>query len=288
MTALPPAPGPAELRQGLLAVSVLRGVDLAPSADGVVLPGRDGRRDVHVPWVECRRALAGRDPLADDGQERLVRWLQARRWAADLEDGELAERLRPAGLPVEHLLHPGLDWVQERVLGGALDLGLAAAGLDPDDPDAVVLLPTPVLDEADVDVPAAWAQARALLEDLGRLAAQLLARDAQARLRPVGDCDAVTLLGARSLRTALAAGSGMASVVVPMLRRGWTRLSLVDPAFAPAAAAATAPAERGFPRPLLVTADEVQQVAEGGRPDDLVLRQPGAADSPWGRAVLRR
>lgn len=283
-----PLPAPAALRQGLLAVSVLRGVDLQPGTDGVVLPGDAARRDVHVPWDECRRALGGHDPLSDDGQERLTRWLQARRWAADLEDGELAERLRPVGLPVEHLLHPGPEWVQEHVLGGALDLGLAAAGLDPDDPDAVVLVPPPATDEAGVDVPRAWAEARALLEDLGRLAAQLLARDAQARLRPVGDCDVVTLLGARSLRAALAADGGMASVVAPMLRRGWTRLSLVDPAFAPAAAAATAPAERGFPRPLLVTADEVQQVAAGGRPADLALRQAGAADSPWGREVLRR
>ena len=99
------------------------------------------------------------------------------------------------------------------------------------------------------------------------------------------------MINSAQLLTASAAApadGGMAAVVAPMLRRGWTRLSLVDPAFAPAAAAATAPAERGFPRPLLVTVDEVKQVAEGGRPADLALRQRGATDSPWGRQVLRR
>ena len=67
----------------------------------------------------------------------------------------------------------------------------------------------------------------------------------------------------------------MTGAVVPMLRRGWTRLSLVDPAFGPAAAAATAAAERGFPRPLLVTADELTQVPEGGDPAGQLLRRRG-------------
>ena len=77
----------------------------------------------------------------------------------------------------------------------------------------------------------------------------------------------MTLLGSRALRAGLAGpAGGLAGVVVPMRRRGWTRLGLVDPAFGPAAAAATAAAERGFPRPLLVTVDEVSMVPVGGRP----------------------
>ncbi len=71
-----------------------------------------------------------------------------------------------------------------------------------------------------------------------------------------------------------------------MRRRGWTRLALVDPAFAVAAAAATDPEERGFARPLLVTADEVTQAPAGGG-DAVALRQPGADASPWGRQVQR-
>ena len=97
----------------------------------------------------------------------------------------------------------------------------------------------------------------------------------------------MTLLGARSLRTALARdGGGLGAAVVPMRRRGWTRLAMIDPAFGPAAAAATPETERGFTRPLLVTADELALVPEGGRPD-LVLRDP-AADVPWVRDVLYR
>lgn len=283
---LPAEPGPLELRRGVLAVSVLHDLDVEPGELGVVLPGPPR---VHVPWTECRRAVAGWDPEGGRGRQRLTRWLQARRWAADLGRDALLPRLRPAGLPVGHLLHPGLDWVCERVLGDALDLGLGAVGMDPNRPDEVVLLPRTALDAARLDLEQVWPPARALLEELGALAAALLARDAKGLLRPVGDCDVVTLLGARSLRAALATvDSGMASAVVPMRRRGWTRLSLIDPAFGPAAAAATAAADRGFARPLLLTADEVIEVAERHRPETLALRQPANAAAPWGRDVLRQ
>ena len=116
-----------ELRRGVLAVSVLNDVDIEPAALGVTLPGTP---PIWVPWAECRRALAGHDPETT-GRRRLTDWLQARRWAADLTPEQLRERLRPVGLPVEHVLHPGLDWVRVRVLGDALDLGLGAVELDP-------------------------------------------------------------------------------------------------------------------------------------------------------------
>lgn len=276
------APTATELRRVVLAVSVLHDVDLEPAAHGVVLPGAP---EVRVSWVECRRALAGHDPQTT-GRRRLTDWLQARRWAADRSPAQLRERLRPVGLPVRHVLHPGHDWVRERVLGGALDLGLGAVDLDPADPDRVVLLPSPAFEASGLDAREAWTQAGVLLERLGALAAERMHGDRRGLLRPLGDCDAVTLLGSRALRTALARDAGgLAAAVVPMRRRGWTRLSRIDPAFGPAAAAATSAVDRGFDRPLLVTADELTVVPAGGR--HLVLGDPGA-DEPWATDVLYR
>lgn len=278
-------PTPLELRRGVLAVSVLHDVDVEPSALGVRLPGEPR---VWVSWTECRRALAGHDPETDAGRTRLASWLLARRWAADVGPEHLRLALRPVGLPVDHLLHPGLGWVCERVLGDALDLGLGAVGLDPSDPDRVVLLPTDVLDASGIDAAAAWVDASRELDRLGALAADRLRLDTKGVLRPLGDADVLTLLGSRALRSALAAeAGGMAAVIAPMRRRGWTRIALVDPAFGPAAAAATSAAERGFVRPLLLTADEVTVVPEGGRPQDVALRDP-AVDAPWQRDVLYR
>jgi len=65
-----------ELRRGVLAVSVLHDLDLAPAPLGVTLTGPPS---VWVPWGECRRALAGHDPETRTGRERLARWLTARR-----------------------------------------------------------------------------------------------------------------------------------------------------------------------------------------------------------------
>jgi hypothetical protein len=274
-------PSDVELRRGVLAVSVLSDLDVLPGDDGVVLTSPPA---VDVLTDELLSALAGAPPEGETGRLRLTGWLLARRWAADAGPEVLAERLRPVGLPVGHPLHPGPGWVRERVLGGALHLGFGAVGLDPGDPDAVVVLPPPAL--AGLDADALWPAARAYLEAMGTLAADRLALDTKGILRPSGDCDVATLLGSRSLRAALAAGAGgMAVAVVPMRRRGWTRLTSVDPAFGPAAAAATAPADRGFTRPLLVTADEVALPAEGGSPADLALADPAV---PSVREVLYR
>ncbi len=279
------APSATELRRGVLAVSVLHDVDIEPAALGITLPGTP---PVWIPWAECRRALAGHDPETT-GRRRLADWLQARRWAADLSPEHLLQRLRPVGLPVTHVLHPGLDWVRERVLGDALDLGFGAVNLDPSDPDRVVLLPATALDDAGLDIGAAWAIARSRLEELGQLAADRLRRNRHGQLRPLGDCDVVTLLGSRALRAALAKDAhGMGAAVVPMRRRGWTQLALIDPAFGPAAARATEATERGFERPLLVTADELTEVADGGRAQTIVLRDPAVADQPWLKDVLYR
>lgn len=271
-----------QLRRGVLAVSVLHDVDVALSLLGVVLPGEP---TLSVSWDECRTVLADRHPESDEGRGRLAAWLLARRRAADLGPERLVASLRPVGLPNDHVLHPGEDWVRERVLGDALDLGLGVVGLDPSDPGRVDLLPTPALVAAGLSVATAWEGARAYLEQMGSLAATRLLRDARGVLRPFGDCDVLTLLGSRALREALAQEhQGLAPVLAPMRRRGWTRLALVDPAFGPAAAAATEAIDRGFPRPLLVTADELTLVAPGGRPQDL-LSVPAPAD-PWSGSLM--
>lgn len=261
-----------ELRRTVLAVSVLDDLDIEPAALGVSLPGSP---TVWVSWDECREALTGHDPSTATGRKRLGRWLLARRWSADLSADQLRTRLRPVGLPIGHVLHPGESWVCQRVLGDALDLGLGAVDIDPHDPDHVVLLPRRHLVAAGLDPVVEWPGAVSYLERMGELAALRLRGSALGQLRPHGDCDAVTLLGARSLRAALAAQhDGMGAIVVPMRRRGWTNLSLIDPAFGPAAAAATDLSERGFQRPLLVTADEVAVAAQGGRPALFCLRDP--------------
>ena len=279
------APTGPELRRGVLAVSVLNDLDIEPAKLGVTLTGTPS---VWVSWGECRRALAGADPEQPAGRARLTAWLLARRWAADTSRSDLLTSLRPVGLPVEHALHPGLDWVCERVMGGALDLGLGAVELDPEEPDRVVLLPPAALAAAGIEPDVVWPSARRRLEELGALAAERALRDPKGVLKPMGDCDVVTLLGARSLRTALAQdGGGLGAAAVPMRRRGWIKLSLIDPAFAPAAAAASSAADRGFVRPLLMTPDELTIVPEGGRPTEIVLRDPVGVDA-WSRDVLYR
>jgi hypothetical protein len=269
----------------VLAVSVLHDLDIEPAKLGVSLTGAP---TVWVSWGECRRALAGHDPETPVGRERLARWLLARRWAADVSLDDLRERLRPVGLPVDHLLHPGLDWVRRRVLGDALDLGLGAVDIDPSDPDHVVLLPQPLLDALGLDAEREWQQAEEYLERMGTVAGERLAPDAKGQLRPIGDCDAVTLLGSQALRAAIAnEAGGLGAVVAPMRKRAWTKLALIDPAFGPAAAAATPAEERGFLRPLLVTAEELTLAVEGGRPTEIALRDP-SSDAPWLRDVLYR
>ena len=269
----------------MLGVSVLHDLDIEPNKQGVRLTGKP---TVFVPWVECRRALAGIHPETDEGRERLARWLLARRWVADRSRLELVERVRPVGLPHDHPLHLGREWVRRNVLGDALDLGLGFVDLDPADPDRVLLAPPPALDAAGLDANLLWEHAQTYLEQMGTLASASLGSDRRGTLRPVGDCDVVTLLGARSLRAAIAErAGGMGTVVAPMLRRGWTEMALVDPAFAPAAYAATPPVERGFPRPTLVTRDELVVATPGGRPDDLPMRDP-VTSATFDRDVLYR
>lgn len=271
------------LKRALLSVTVYHGFDFRPCDEGVVLAGRPERL---VRWSDCRSALGGLSaghPVAPDVLARFLAMLQTVEAAPELL---LADSARVVGLPVDHPLNPGLAWVVERLHGDALDLGLGIRGLDPVNGERVVIVTPAVWDVLGIDPLRWWRNARGRLEDMGTVAVERLVREPDA-LRPVGDADAVTLLGSRRLREALAGrDGGMAAIAVPMRRRGWTRLSLLDPAFAPAAAAATDPVDRGFPRPLLVTADEVVLAADGNWAREAVLdgRLHGADVAPLQRA----
>lgn len=278
---------PLVLRRCALAVSVLHDLDLLPDEDeGVLLTAAP---PVRVSWDECRRALGEVDPESALGRRRLAGWLLARRWVADRSFDQLAERARPVGMVVGSELHPGQDWVRRRILGGALDLGPGFLGLDPSRPDHVVAPPNGVLVAAGIDPAAWWPAALDYLERMGARATERWTRDPAAPLRPMGDCDVVTLLSSATLRSALAGGTagGMRAVAVPMRTRGWLDLSRIDPAFALAAAAATEPAERGFDRPVLVTADEVVLPVAGGRPAEIVLRDPAVGSEELRDALYR-
>ena len=271
------APDPTALRRTALAVSVLDDVDLEPFGAGIVLRGGP---PVEIPWVELRRVVAGADPASDLARIRVRRHLHARRYIADTPVEELQGRARPVGHPVDDPLHPGVDWIRERVLGGALDLGYGFVGIGPD-PDAVVVAPTAALDAAGVNPAEWWPVTRHYVERMGAVAVDRLKADRSAVLRPIGDCDVVALMASQALRIHLVSGEagGLRTAAVPMRRRGWLDPARIDPAFAVAAAAATDVLERGFPRPLLLTADEVTLAPVGGRPAEIVLRDPAVAAS---------
>jgi len=257
-------PEPPELRRCALAVAVLHDVDILPATDGVVLPGPP---EVHVRWAECRRALSGTPADSDAGRARLARWLLLRRALADHPLELLQRNARPWGSPVDSPLHPGMDWVRRRVLGDALDLGFAFVGLDRANPERPVPVPARLLASAKVDPTPWWTEAVVYLERMGEMALDRLKRsNPRTPLRPMGDCDVVTLLGSMTLRAGIAtpAAHGMRTVAVPMRNRGWLDLSRIDPAFSQAAARLTDITERGFARPLLVTREEVVQVRPGG------------------------
>lgn len=250
-----PVPDIAALRLAALTVSVLNDIDLQPTEDGIVLTGP---APVAVSWAQCRLALAGHKPESEDGCSRLASWLVARRAVSEPTSAELARQARPVALPRGHRLHPGPDWVREHVLGGILDVGLGILIADRESARDVLVVPPSVWAAAGIDPAPWWPLARDYLSAMSLLAAQRRLRAPRDVLRPMGDCDVVTLLADRGFRAPLAAtAGGMAAVAVPMRRRGWTELRAIDPAFAVAAAALTAPEERGFAGPLLVTPDEV-------------------------------
>lgn len=276
------------LRRCALAVSVLYDIDLVPHADGVTLP-----RAGLVTWAAIARAVATVDVNSEQARERLGEWIWVREQVAGTPIPVLEASARVVGMPVDDSLHPGADWVREHVPGGALELGLGLVGLDPQSPETVVPVAESVLLDAGLYGDSWWPAARERLDRMGELAAQRRQRDDAAPIRPMGDADVVTLLGTRALRARLAAEQpdGLATVVVPLRDRGWAPATRMDPAFGPAVAAIADDVDRGFARPLLVTAEELALVRERGTAVQQVLRDSAdlASDgSPWQRTVAPR
>jgi hypothetical protein len=268
----------------MLAVSVLDDVDMLPTDDGMVLSGVP---KLTVTFAHIAAAIGTADPAAPIARRRLELWLRARRAIADKSLDELAETIRPVGLPVGHDLHPGPSWVRQPILGGCLDLGVGFVGLFRDAPEAVVVTPQSVLDAAGIDPGPWWRGATEYLENMGALATTRWRRDPRSPVRPMGDCDVITLLASSLFRGALCADAGgMRAIAAPVRTRGWLELSRIDPAFAQTAAALADDESRGFPRPLLLTVDEVSMVSEGGRPAEIVLRDPATDEKRWLRDVL--
>jgi len=272
------------LRRCALAVSVLSDVDIEPADDGVRLPGLP---EIFVSDVDLWRAVGGADADSDLARRRLTRWLRVRRAIAERSLDELAEIVRPVGLPVGHELHEGESWVRQRVLGGCLDVGIGFVGLQRSEPDRVLVAPQSVLDATGIDPTPWWRGATEYLENMGALATSRWRRTPAAPLRPMGDCDVVTLLASEVFRGALCADAGgMRAVAVPVRHRGWLELSRIDPAFVQAAAALADDDERGFPRPVLLTVDEVVVALPGGKPAEIVLRDAASDGQRWLRDVL--
>jgi hypothetical protein len=274
------------LGRDALAVSVLHDLDLTLTEEGIVLPGLPA---VDLAWDECERALDGARSESRTARLRLATWLLARRQLADVvpagavaaADAGLLRRARPIGIPVGHPCHPGPGWVTSRVMGDAIDLGLGLLGLDPARPDAVLPVSPDLVTAAGLDDSGCWDAALTYLDTMASIAVERWRRSPTGPLKPVGDCDVVTLLASPVFRSALAgARGGMCACVVPTRTRGWTELRRVDPAYAVTAAAATSDSEKGFDRPLLVTADEVGLAVAGGRPAEIALRD-AEADPPW-------
>jgi hypothetical protein len=263
---------PPALRRLALAVAVLYDVDLVPQDGGVVLTGS---HDIRVSWAtlsdvveraDQARWAAGEDPTDRSRHEALAAWLVAR---CAVDDVQSDPGLVALGIPAGDVNHPGPAWVRETIPGDALCLGFGY-GEAFTEPKPV---PPGVLEHAGIDVDAAWTRVRAELERLGSLAAERERRQLRRAIVPFGGADVVTLLGSASLRqelVALEGDGGMIGLIVPLRTRGWRATYVSDPAFGPALAAAMPEMERGFARPLLITAEEISEVRAGGDPSRLL------------------
>lgn len=271
-------PPPPALRQCVLAVSVIDGLDLLPRDRAVRFSG--DHRTLHIGWDEIAFAVGDHAPDGDPARRRLRTWLRHRAALSRLVSPH--EVARPVALPPGHQLHPGPDWVQHQVPGEALQVGIGLLGLLAD-PDEVVVVSPDVLRAADIDASGWWPDAVRALEQTGARAAQRALRDPSVPLRPFGDLDVLTLLASAAYRRTLCAEDpmGWRTAAVPMRTRGWLDLSRIDPAFAAAAALATEPPERGFARAVLITPEEVVMVGSVGRSARHALQDPPARIDPW-------
>jgi len=251
---VPVSPG---IRQVVLAVLVQQDrEDVRVSPGGVQLSSLGG----FVPW-ETMSVMA---PPAWPWQARVdlvTDLLNAAQWACQplpLLEGTL----RVHAEPLASLRAPAGDtWAVEPVHGGALTLGWGATGVDPDRPGRVVPIADLIWVLAGVDAWAWWGAARARQERDGQLCALRWATGVLGKdeLRPVRNHDVITLLGTRSLRSAVTTRlrSEMVSVGCPTRSTAWLLHGEVDLSFVTLAFDASQPHEQAFRHPLLMTADEL-------------------------------
>ena len=273
------------LRRCMLAVSVLDDIDMLPTDDGMVL---NGVPELTVSFAHIAAAIGTADPAEPIARRRLELWLRARRAIADKSSGRARGDHQAGGSPgrSRHCIR-GRVGCGSRFSVAASTWASASSGLFGDAPDAVVVTPQTVLDAAGIDPGPWWRGATEYLENMGALATTRWRRDPRSPVRPMGDCDVITLLASSLFRGALCADAGgMRAIAAPVRTRGWLDLSRIDPAFAQTAAALADDESRGFPRPLLLTVDEVSMVSDGGRPAEIVLRDPATDEKRWLRDVL--
>ena len=255
----------------MLAVCVLDDLDIAIGDHSAIVADT-----IEMSWSEIELAIA---PYSSDG-DRAVRsartWVRTRLRVSNWSPAQQLARVRPMGLPVGHVLHPGALWVRERVLGGSLEVGLGLRDTA-DDPEVVQVLDPALVTYLGINIDVWWERACNYREEMAEFAIERLARDPVSTLRSVGDCDVPTLLSSRAFRHQIVQvdDSGMRSAAVPTRTHGWLDLGRIDPAFAVAAADAVPDEQRGFTRPLLITRDEVVQVPDGG--DHRLLDSRGIA-----------
>jgi hypothetical protein len=248
------------LRRCLLSVCVLGDLDMIPHDDGVELTGPV---PVLVGWEELEYAVGTFPPESPIGRRRVEELLRLRLAVAQRPPGTGLGpgRARVVALPPGHAAHPGPTWVREVVPGGVLELGLGVAGLLPDE-EAVIAVPPMVEALAGGDTERAWTQARAHADRMGALAVHRLRRSGDGVLRPVGGCDAFTLLSTEQIRRQMIGSSplGMTGLVAPTRREAWPAPVPAEPEFLYLAWTMTDAHDRGTPYPLMITRDEVGAV----------------------------
>ena len=270
-------PIPMQLRREVLAVMLLDDsglADLDLDDDGV--HARADSSSVFMSWPELEVAanLHSISDTAHSIRRHIARWMRLRihlsDCAATLGDSyanHVVTRVRPRALPADHALHPGSSWLVTRVLGGSTHSGLALRGFNDDglaDSESAGLLPIKLLEYAAVPTEPAVTRAYQYVHDMAELAVDRHRHDPSAVMRSLGDADVPTLLTSPLYRHTVLDGQGMRSAAIPSRHRGWLDLGRLDPAFAVSAAALTDPDERGYTRPILITADEITMVKPGG------------------------
>ena len=280
-------PTPVELRRDVLAVTLLDdGVLGQIDIDDDGAHARCHTSTIVITWDELAVAadISPSGVSGADIRRRIARWMRLRillaSWATTLSydyANHVISRVRPRALPDDHSLHPGASWLVTRVLGGSTHSGLALRGFNDDglpDSESAGLLPIKLLEFAKLPLEPAVARAQQYVQDMAELAVDRHRHDSSAVLRSLGDADVPTLLTSPLYRHTLLDAQGMRSAAVPSRHRGWLDLGMLDPAFAVSAAALTDSDERGYTRPILITADEIAMVKPGGNIIGQSLDQP--------------